>query len=53
MQRELVERAIGGDHDAFTKLVDPSIDRLYAVASLILRDSDRAQDAVQEEAVPE
>ena len=48
MQRELVERAIGGDHDAFSQLVDASTDRLYAVATLILRDSDRAQDAVQE-----
>ena len=48
MQRELVARAIGGDHEAFTTLVDGSIDRLYAVASLILRDGDRAQDAVQE-----
>ncbi len=42
MQRELVERAIGGDHDAFSQLVDGSVDRLYAVATLILRDSDRA-----------
>ena len=48
MQRELVARAIGGDHEAFTGLVDGSIDRLYAVATLILRDGDRAQDAVQE-----
>jgi len=48
MQRELVELAITGDREAFTQLVDASIDRLYAAASLILRDSDRAQDAVQE-----
>ena len=48
MQRELVERAIGGDQDAFSSLVDASIDRLYAVATMILRDSDRAQDAVQD-----
>jgi RNA polymerase sigma-70 factor (ECF subfamily) len=48
MQRELVERAIGGDRDAFSSLVDASMDRLYAVAILILRDPDRAQDAVQE-----
>ncbi|MCY7417810.1 MAG: RNA polymerase sigma factor [Chloroflexi bacterium] len=48
MQRELVERAIGGDHDAFSVLVRASLARLYAVASLILRDGDRAQDAVQE-----
>lgn len=48
MKRELVRRAIEGDHDAFSSLVDASVDRLYGVANLILRDSDRAQDAVQE-----
>lgn len=48
MQRELVRRAIDGDHDAFSSLVDASVDRLYAVATLVLRDPDRAQDAVQE-----
>lgn len=48
MQRELVTRAMGGDHDAFGRLVDGSVDRLYAVANLVLRDADRAQDAVQE-----
>jgi RNA polymerase sigma-70 factor (ECF subfamily) len=48
MQREIVERAISGDHDAFSILATASIGRLYAVASLILRDGDRAQDAVQE-----
>ncbi|MFV2063830.1 MAG: RNA polymerase sigma factor [Chloroflexota bacterium] len=48
MTRELVRRAIEGDHDAFSSLVDVSVDRLYAVATLILRDPDRAQDAVQE-----
>jgi RNA polymerase sigma-70 factor, ECF subfamily len=48
MQRELVQRAKRGDHEAFTRLVDGSVDRLYTVANLILRDADRAQDAVQE-----
>jgi RNA polymerase sigma-70 factor (ECF subfamily) len=48
MQRQIVERAISGDHDAFSILARASIGRLYAVASLILRDGDRAQDAVQE-----
>ena len=48
MQRELVERAIGGDRDAFSDLVRASLSRQYAVATLILRDGDRAQDAVQE-----
>jgi RNA polymerase sigma factor (sigma-70 family) len=48
MQRELVIRAIGGDYDAFSNLVRTAASRQYAVASLILRDGDRAQDAVQE-----
>jgi RNA polymerase sigma-70 factor, ECF subfamily len=48
MQRELVERARSGDHDAFSVLARASIGRLYAIATLILRDGDRAQDAVQE-----
>jgi len=48
MQRELAARAIEGDREAFTKLADASIDRLYAAATLILRDRDRAEDAVQE-----
>ena len=48
MQRDLVQRAISGDHDAFSVLARASIGRLYAIANLILRDGDRAQDAVQE-----
>jgi RNA polymerase sigma-70 factor (ECF subfamily) len=48
MQRELVERAIGGDHDAFAELARASINRLYATARLILRDESRAEDATQE-----
>jgi len=48
MQRDLVERAMAGDRDAFTELQRGSIDKLYAIARLILRDSDRAQDATQE-----
>jgi RNA polymerase sigma-70 factor, ECF subfamily len=48
MQHDLARRASEGDHDAFTALVDGSIGRLYAVACLILRDRDRAHDAVQE-----
>lgn len=48
MQRQLVERARSGDHEAFSDLARTSIGRLYAIATLILRDGDRAQDAVQE-----
>jgi len=47
-QRELIERARQGDHDAFAALVDGAIRRLDAAARLILRDSDLAQDAVQD-----
>ena len=48
VQIELVERARNGDHDAFSVLVNGSTPRLYGAAKLILRDPDRAQDAVQE-----
>lgn len=44
----IVEQAARGDRDAFDVLVEASIDRLYAVARLILRDVDLAEDAVQE-----
>jgi RNA polymerase sigma-70 factor (ECF subfamily) len=47
-QRGLVERARGGDHDAFAELAHASVARLDAVARLILRDADLARDAVQE-----
>ena len=47
-QRDLVERAGRGDHDAFAVLVGASIARLEAVARLILRDPELARDAVQE-----
>lgn len=45
---ELVRRAKGGDHDAFTMIVDPQIDRFYGLAGLILRDRSQAEDAVQD-----
>ena len=48
MQRQLVERARQGDHDAFADLARASHVRMYGIARLILRDSDRAHDAVQE-----
>jgi RNA polymerase sigma-70 factor (ECF subfamily) len=47
-QRELIDRAKHGDHDAFAELVDGALRRLDAAARLILRDPDLAQDAVQE-----
>jgi RNA polymerase sigma-70 factor (ECF subfamily) len=48
MRQELVERARRGDRDAFGQLAAAQVDRLNAVARLILRDPDLAQDAVQE-----
>ncbi len=47
MQRTLVERAQGGDREAFTDLAASALARLDAVARLILRDPDMAKDAVQ------
>jgi RNA polymerase sigma-70 factor (ECF subfamily) len=47
MQRELVERARRGDHDAFATLAGAAINRLDAAARLILRDPEQAKDAVQ------
>lgn len=43
-----VLQAMAGDHDAFAALVTAATARLYALACLILRDSDRAADATQE-----
>jgi RNA polymerase sigma factor (sigma-70 family) len=48
MQRDLVDRARGGDHDAFEALASVAFDGLYALAHRILRDVDRSDDAVQE-----
>lgn len=48
MHRDLVERAMAGDREAFTELTRGSIGKLYAIARLILRDSERAEDATQE-----
>ena len=48
MSRVLVERAMAGDHEAFSELTRLSIAKLYAVARLILRDDERAEDATQE-----
>lgn len=48
MDTTLVERARDGDRDAFASIAAESIDRLFATARAVLRDSDRAQDATQE-----
>ena len=48
MRTRLVERAREGDDVAFTELVDLDGDLCYAIAYRILRDAERAQDAVQQ-----
>ena len=47
MERDLVERARQGDHDAFAVLAGAAISRLDGAAWLILRDPEQAKDAVQ------
>lgn len=41
-------RRRGGDHEAFEALAISAGDRLFAIARLVLRDVDLAQDAVQD-----
>jgi RNA polymerase sigma-70 factor (ECF subfamily) len=48
MRTGLVERARHGDDAAFGELVDLDGDLCYAIAYRILRDAERAQDAVQQ-----
>jgi RNA polymerase sigma factor (sigma-70 family) len=48
MHHDLAGRARDGDHDAFCALVRETLAPLYTTARLILRDADRADDAVQD-----
>lgn len=48
MRRDLIEAAKRGDFEAFEVLAQSAGDRLYAIARLILRNTDGAEDAVQE-----
>lgn len=48
MDRELVERAQLGDESAYAALAVRIGDRMYATAHHILRDTGRAEDAVQQ-----
>jgi RNA polymerase sigma-70 factor (ECF subfamily) len=47
VDRDLVEAARRGDREAYADLIRPRADRLFALAQRILRDVDRAEDAVQ------
>ena len=48
MQTALVDRARRGDHEAFSVLAGGAVDRLYAIARLVLRDTELAEDATQD-----
>ena len=48
MDRDLVESAQGGDREAYVDLIRDRSDRLFAIAQRILRDVDRAEDALQD-----
>ena len=45
--REVVERAMRGDREAFGLLVNATSDRMFAIATRILRDAHLAEDALQ------
>ncbi len=51
MRQELIERARLGDREAFGQLAAGEVDRLHAIARLVLRDPNLAEDAVQESLV--
>jgi RNA polymerase sigma-70 factor (ECF subfamily) len=48
LDRDLVEAARSGDREAYVDLIRPRTDGLFAIAQRILRDVDRAEDAVQD-----
>jgi RNA polymerase sigma-70 factor (ECF subfamily) len=48
VQTALVDRARRGDREAFSVLAGGAVDRLYAIARLILRDTELAEDATQD-----
>ena len=48
MDRDLVSSAQRGDRAAFVDLMHPRVDSLFALAQRILRDVDRAEDALQD-----
>jgi RNA polymerase sigma-70 factor (ECF subfamily) len=48
VDRDLVEAARSSDREAFADLIRSRADRLFALAQRILRDVDRAEDALQE-----
>jgi RNA polymerase sigma-70 factor, ECF subfamily len=48
---QALSRALEGDSDSFTRLIEPLLDPAYRLAAVMLADHTAAEDAVQEAAV--
>ena len=48
VDRHLIDRARAGDREAFAAIARAESDRLFGLAQRILRDADRAEDALQQ-----
>src|SRR6266542_4802753 len=48
---QTLSRALQGDHDSFSVLIEPLLDPAYRLAAVMLADRTAAEDAVQEAAV--
>ena len=48
---QILARAVAGDADSFTRLLEPLLDPAYRLAAVMLNDRASAEDAVQEAAI--
>src|SRR6478752_341131 len=48
MDRDLIEAARNRDREAYAELIESRLSRLFVLAQRILRDVDRAEDALQD-----
>src|SRR5437899_10541200 len=48
---QVLTRAVQGDSDAFSRLIEPLLDPAYRLAAVILADRNAAEDAVQEASI--
>ena len=48
---QVLARAVEGDADSFSSLLEPLLDQAYRLAAVMLNDRSSAEDAVQEAAI--
>src|SRR5438067_10766088 len=48
---QVLARAVEGDADSFSRLLEPLLDQAYRLAAVMLNDRSSAEDAVQEAAI--